>query len=173
MSARSGQGRTNERSNDHFNHLPDAYLSGMDETMSYIDYERAKWRLSQMRKIYDGILTEQEELFQRTQPKGLSADKDKVSGSGDSDPFVNYISVKERLKIDERMEVAHWLLERRTELLKEQEKELRLSKDIKDRIYVMRFMDHRKVWQIAKATNYSKQHTYKLIDDIKLHMLKT
>ena len=134
----------------------------------YKEYDHALWMRYVWRKKYDEVLTEQEELFQMTQPKGFDLTKDKVSGGDASDTFNSYLMAKDKHHIDERREEANHYYEIWDAEVKKREAELRSSKDIKDRIYVMWFLDRKKVWQIARTINYSKQHTYRLLEDIRL-----
>ena len=131
-------------------------------------YDYALYKKICCEKEHDKILLQQEEIFQMTQPKGLDPAKEKISGGSESNAFETYIMEKDRLKIDERREEAHHNLEIWREELEKREEELRKSKDLRDRIYTMWFLDRKKVWQIARAINYSKQHTYRMLEDIRL-----
>lgn len=133
----------------------------------YKDYDHALFMRGVWRKKYDQVLSEQEELFQMTQPKGFDLTKDKVSG-GEGDAFNSYLEAKNKRRIDERMNEAHRWYEIWNAECEKREKELRASKDLKDTIYVLWFLDKKKVWQIARLIHYSKQHTYKLLEDIRL-----
>ena len=135
---------------------------------AYKEYDYALYMRNRRRKEYEQVLAEQEELFQMTQPKGFDLTKDKVSGGDTSDTFNSYLMAKEKNHIDERREEAYHLLEIRERELEKREKELRASKDLKDIIYVLWFLEKKKVWQIARIIHYSKQHTYRILEDIRI-----
>ena len=46
------------------------------------------------------------------------------------------------------------------------EYDLRASKHIDDELYCMRFLDHKRVREIARATHYSKSQVYKRLQTI-------
>lgn len=136
--------------------------------MVYLDYERYKAHYLDAQAQYERILIEQSELFERTQPKGIRYDTDRVTSSKTGNAFDSYLIEKERLKIDERLKEAKKLLEGRLYLLNQKERELRISRDLADTIYRMRFIDRKRIWRVAKETGYSEAQVYRIIQKINL-----
>lgn len=134
--------------------------------MLYLEYEK----LLQQHKITFNalieVINEKEELFARTQPKSFDFSQDHVSGGGARTPFDDYLIAKEKRQIDQRIEEAKSILQERESLLKRKEAELRDSKNIYDRIYVLKFLDHFRVYKIASKINYSEAQTYRYVMEI-------
>ena len=126
--------------------------------MLYLEYERLKSKYKNSQIVYDSILTEKEELFQRTQPQGINTKKEKVSSCPQGTNFDQYLIEKERKGIDERLIEAKENFEERLILLVRKETELRASKRVDDMIYTLRHLDRLKIRKIAKMTNYSESH---------------
>lgn len=105
----------------------------------FVSYEvaKAKYLLSQAQ--YDEVLTEIERLFQRTQPKAVQYDKDRVSGGQPADLFASYVIAKEGL--DQRLMERKAILYERKEMVELKEHELRQSHDEHDKVYVMVLLD--------------------------------
>ena len=51
--------------------------------------------------------------------------------------------------------------------LKKKEKELRYSSNIYDKIYVYKWLEHKRVREYYRLLNYSKRQIYRFIDEIK------
>ena len=126
--------------------------------MLYLEYERLKSKYKNSQIVYDSILSEREALFQRTQPKSINTEQEKVSSCPQGSKFEHYLIEKERKRIDERLEEAKDNFEERHFLLTQKEVELRASKAVDDMIYTLRHLDRLKIRKIAKMTNYSESH---------------
>lgn len=134
--------------------------------MLYLDYER-EWQLYQIdHQRCENIITEMERLFDRTQPKGVQFDKEKVQVSHTGDQFAEYLIEKERKSLDHRLEMAQAIMAKRKRLLESREEQLRASKALYDRIYCMRFLDHMKVSEIAIKVSYSESQVYRIMERI-------
>lgn len=131
--------------------------------MVYIEYEYLRRKFTEAEERYDAILSEKEDLFERTQPKGIRYDRDKVSGGENPDKYADYLILKERKKIDKRLAEAKSMVDDRREQLKEKETELRASKAVLDRVYVMRFLDNVPAEEIGPAVNYSRSSIYRFL----------
>ena len=132
----------------------------------FIDYETYKCKYLEIQVKYNEILTEKENLFTKTQPNAIRYDKVQVQGGKYGNGFDEYLIAKEKKKIDERLAEARQLLEDRERLLKLKEKELRASKDKLDLIYLMRFVDNKRPYAIARSLNYSESQIYRILDKI-------
>lgn len=96
--------------------------------MLYNEYEQLRIKYYEAQNKCDEILSEKEALFQLTQPKAITLDKEKVSGGGGNNIFDTYLIKKEEKKIDQRLEEANNILKNRKQLLEIKEQELRKSK---------------------------------------------
>ena len=117
-------------------------------------------------KVYTELLAQKEQLFSRTQPQGITYDKDKVDVSPNGTPFDSYIAVMEQTKLDQRIETARSIMQGYKEVLQEREKALRHSKDIDDRIFRMRYIDHMKPRSICGHVHYSRSEVYRRLSNI-------
>ena len=125
------------------------------------DYNRAK-------KDYEKALDKKVMLFYRTQP-GAIKPKDIVNNiSPRSDKYLKYSADLEILEFD--IENNRNILEVRELRLKLKEKELRESKEILDKIYVLYFLKRMKVKHIAIKVNYTREWTYELVNKIKSNL---
>ena len=158
---------------DHTDHLYHSYYHHKDRKTVmrrreglYIQYERFKNRYLDAQRMYDTILSEKEELFSKTQPKTVSYDKEKISGGHGTDAFEQYIMDLERKKITQRLNEIKSLMDDRGHLLELKEQELRQSKDLYDRIYSLRYLEHRKPENIAHNIGYSVSQIYRILTNI-------
>lgn len=134
--------------------------------MIYLEYEFYKSQYLASQRVLNSILIEQEELFTKTQPDAIRYDKDRVQTSPSNNQFDNYLVQKEKLKIDERLAEAKSIIEDRERLMKMKELELRQSMDIKDTIYLYKFVEGLNVRKIANKLNYSASQVYRIIEKI-------
>lgn len=134
--------------------------------MIYPEYDLFLWQYRATLRTYNDVLLKKEELFQNTQAKAISYDKDKVSGGVPSNTLETYITKKEELKIDETLEEVKSILDDRESLLKAKEQELRASNHLHDKVYCMRYIDFMSPYKIAEKLNYSKSEIYRILDKI-------
>lgn len=134
--------------------------------MVFLEYEFYKSQYLASQRVLNSILIEQEELFTKTQPDAIRYDKDRVQTSPSNNQFDNYLVQKEKLKIDERLAEAKSIIEDRERLMKMKELELRQSMDIKDTIYLYKFVEGLNVRKIANKLNYSASQVYRIIEKI-------
>lgn len=134
--------------------------------MIYLEYEEYRLKYLSAQRKYDEVLTEKEDLFDRTQPQGVSFDKERVGGTSDSNRFDEYLIQLERKQIDERLEEIKQIMEQRWELLLDKYDELKASNEIMDRLYVLRFLEHERMQKITKQIPYSESHIYRLMNQL-------
>lgn len=140
--------------------------------MIYLDYERYKFKYHEAQMAYDKVLTEREALFQMTQPKGIDTERDKVQTSATNSLFADYLVRKEQSLIDERLTEAEALMNDRESLLERKGEELRGSKEPCDRIYLMRYVERRKIREISKRVMYSEAQVYRILGQIRHNIEK-
>ena len=134
--------------------------------MVYPEYEQYKSKYLEIQSKYNEILLEKENLFTKTQPNAITYDKDKVQSCNFSNSFDDYVIEKEKKRIDERLKEAKHIVDERLYLLRIKEIDLRQSRDKYDRVYVYKYIDGFKIYQIAKVLNYSQSQVYRMIERI-------
>ena len=135
--------------------------------MIYLEYERFKVKYLEIQNKYNEILTEKENLFTKTQPNAIRYDKESVQGGQPVNGFDEYLIEKESKRIDERLREARQLLDDREKLLRLKEDELRKSRDIINKIYVLKYIDGMHPKKIADSLNYSRSQVYRMLNSIK------
>ena len=135
--------------------------------MYFISYELSKWRYFDTQARYEEIIGEKETLFNRTQPKAATYDKEKVTGGKIENAFDTYLIAKDRKQIDKRLAEIKSLLEDRFRLLCLREKDVRNSTDIKDRVYCLRYLEGMRIGKIARITHYSESQVKRYLYRIK------
>lgn len=138
--------------------------------MLYVEYNLLRHKYIAAQIQYDAILSEQEELFLRTQPTAVSFDKERVTGGDQANPFDEYIIAKERKRIDERLKEIKSILDDRKELLDLKERELRASKDWYDKIYTYYFLDRLTITQLELRIPYSRVQIWRKLNIIKSNL---
>ena len=135
--------------------------------MIYIEYHKQQKKLYAAQAAYDEVLSEKEELFNRTQPQAVSYEKERVSGGENVSPFDTYLIAKEQKQIDERLKEAKHILIDRQELLTLKLNELKASKEWHDIVYKLYYIDRLSIRQIERRIPYSERQIYRFISIIK------
>ena len=133
----------------------------------YIEYDRARESLMRAITKYDGLIGEKERLFQRTQPRAVDYQADRVKSSSRSNALESYVAAIEG--IDKKLEEAKEIVEHRKKLMDGIEVELRKSKDIYDVVYVLRYLEHWRIRKIARATTYSESQIYRILQNMRVN----
>lgn len=128
------------------------------------EYELNRRKYNELLDTYNTILSQKEELFQRTQPQAIAIKADKVSGGAAANPLEEYAIRSEQ--IDMRLTETRKLAEARKYLLDIAEQNLRASKGIYDRIYVRRYLDGERVGRIANELHYSRSQIFRILQTI-------
>lgn len=134
--------------------------------MQYLEYERYKVKYNGLQWRFSQILLEKEKLFTKTQPDAIRYDKDKIQSSVSGNMLDNYVISLEEKKIDQKLSILRKSLKNWQTLLDLKERELRRSKSMSDRIYVLKYIDGQEVSKIAGLTNYSKSQIYRILRQI-------
>lgn len=134
--------------------------------MIYIEYVEYKQKYYAAQREYDKVLSEKEELFIKTQPSAVPTDKEVVSGGKPSNAFDDYLIVKEKKKIDERLEEARSILKNRKELLDLKEEKLKSSKNVYDIVYYSRCIENISPVQIGFSIPCDRSTVYRYMNEI-------
>lgn len=133
--------------------------------MLYVDYVILKQSYDESLRRLKELLDKKEEAFTRTLPNAIRYDltkvKHSVSTNSALDDYVMNIEA-----IEQEIRKARVIVYERKEMLSLKEEELRASRDTNDRIYVMRYLDNRKVSEIARKLNYVQETIYKRLNKI-------
>lgn len=132
----------------------------------FIEYEICKRRYMEAKRQYTELLDEREMLFTMTQPNAIRYDTDKVLNGSPVNLIERYMERKEQTHIEERIAEAKKIVDEWEEHLNRVERDLRKSKDIKDRIYVCRVIDKKRVRVIRREVFYSEAQIYRILDSI-------
>lgn len=131
--------------------------------MVYPIYLKYKHNYEMSLEMVQQILDEKTLIFQRTQPKAMKNDGERVTGGESSNALEDYAIEMEEHRINERLEEAKSLLEDRELLMKKKEVELRLSTNLYDKIFCMRVLDGMDIKDISEKIAYSESHTYRMV----------
>lgn len=84
----------------------------------------------------------------------------------------NYLNQLEERNINKRIEEVKKIIQDREYILKKTEEQLRASKATDDQVYVYRFLEKKKVYQITGLVNYSERHVNNFLQRIRENIRK-
>ena len=135
--------------------------------MVFREYEQNKTKLNNSIIKYEKLLDDRERLFNITQPKGIDTSKEKIKSSVKESPYDVYLIEKEKRDLDDRIEEALRLIDKRKNLLENVKFKLLESDELIDEVYICRYMKRMKVRQISQKINYSEPQTYRMLSTIR------
>ena len=135
--------------------------------MVFREYEQHKTKLNNSIIKYEKLLDDRERLFNITQPKGINPSKEKIKSSVKESPYDVYLIEKEKRNLDDRIEEALKLIDKRKNLLENVKFKLLESDELIDEVYICRYMKRMKVRQISQKINYSEPQTYRMLSTIR------
>lgn len=130
-------------------------------TEIYLEYERIKTKYTALQEQFAKILLEKERLYTKTLPSAIRYDKEKVMSTIDGNPLEEFVINVEDKALDEKITRFRELLTDWAVLLETKERELRRSKDIFNKIYVLKYLDNYSVSRIAKILHYDRTQIYR------------
>ena len=98
--------------------------------------------------------------------------KDKIQSNEIKKWFDVYLELKEKLCIEKRSREVNRMLKLRNKMLKSKEHELRLSRDLEDRIYCLWFLDKKSAREISYTISYQKTVVYSILNNIKTKLFE-
>lgn len=130
----------------------------------FIEHYKLNEEYKEAKKEFEKALAKKSQLLYSVVPKSANFENELVKGSS-SNKFLNYTIKME--EIDKEINVRRNLRDVLEYRLKLKEIELNNSSNILDKVYLLRYVDERKVRYICIKTNYSKTQIYRILEEIK------
>ena len=130
----------------------------------FIEHYKLNEEYKEAEKEFEKALAKKSQLMYSVLPKSANSEIELVKGSS-SNKFLNYTIKME--EIDKEINVRRNLRDVLEYRLKLKEIELNNSSNILDKVYLLRYVDERKVRYICIKTNYSKTQIYRILEEIK------
>lgn len=127
----------------------------------YLEY---KEMYNKAQQSYKKLLDKKQTEFDKTQPGAMSFEGERVSGGVHNNKWDNYIDKAQ--EIDEMLKANEQIMLARKLILDLAEQDLRKSKDTSDMIFVARFLERKKVYQITAIVNYSETQVKRYLKEI-------
>ena len=128
----------------------------------WYEYRKAIEDLDQAQKDLKEVLDLQEECFQMTQPKSVQTDRDGGSAVY-MDKTAEYLERVERMALRERLQTAREALAAKRERVEAVTILLKASDLLDDRIFYLRYLEHRPAQDIASILHYTQSYVYKTL----------
>lgn len=142
--------------------------------MIYAEYEKMWSIIRKMEKELFDLINERDELFSKTQPKATTLDKEKVDTSNKNNMMETYVIRQENYT--KRINQLQMSLDDRYQALMRKREELRLSKNMYDKIYYLKYIEKLNIYKIASLTGYDRtsvwRHTKKIEKSISCNILQ-
>lgn len=133
--------------------------------MLYIEYHTLSKEYKDADKHYDDVLEKKARIYFKPLLGASDPSKEIVGGGKRENPIEAFVEQIEQLDVD--LQEARNIRDLKGYLLKKKEIELRESKEVNDRLYVMYYLDNMKVKHIAYKVSYTREWTYELINKLK------
>ena len=130
----------------------------------FVEHYHLNEEYKEAKKEFEKALAKKSQLLYSVVPKSANFENELVKGSS-SNKFLNYTIKME--EIDKEINVRRNLRDVLEYRLKLKEIELNNSSNILDKVYLLKYVDERKVKYIAIKINYSKRRIYDFINDIR------
>lgn len=127
----------------------------------WYEYRQALKALDQAQKDLKELVDLQEEIFSTTQPKSVTMDKE--GRGGYSDRSADYLVKMEAVHLRERLMVAREALAAQKERVEAVLVLLKASGLIEDRVFYLRYIEHRPANDIASILHYTQSYVYKTL----------
>lgn len=133
----------------------------------YIEYEKCKNQCYEAQCKYNNLLAEKEELFSKTQPQAIKYDKEVVSGGKPGNSFEEYLIIKDKKRIDERLAELKTIVDDFNHLLNIKFNQLEKSNNIKDKIYYYRIVKRGSIAFVCRKVGYQEAQVHRYLKEIK------
>ena len=125
--------------------------------MIYEEYETIWGKIRRKEKEFFNFINKRDEVFAMTQPKSSPMDKEIVDGKNPVNAIEQYVIQTDYY--DKKITQLNRTLDDLYQVLKRKREELRLSKNLYDRIYYYRYIERLGVFKIAKLVDYGERQT--------------
>ena len=132
--------------------------------MIYEEYEFIWNKIKKIEKKLMELINKRESLFEKTQPKSSKFDKEKVDSKKTTNTIEEYLIEKEYL--NERIEQLNITLDDMYQVLKRKREELKLSRNLYDRIYYFRYIERLSIYKVSFMIGYSERQTRRHLKNI-------
>lgn len=127
----------------------------------YRKYLEDKNNYLKSQEFYRKLLNKKQVIFERTQPGAVKYDGEKVDGGIHINTWDDYIDKTQDL--DNQIIVASEIMKARKIILDMSEQDLRESKNPMDMVYVARYLERKKIYQITAIVNYSERQVWRML----------
>lgn len=104
-------------------------------------------------------------LFEKMMPKSSQIKEVVTNGGKQEDAYAKYIA--EVYELDKELELKKNEVNMLKYNLKKMEIAMREMKELEEKVFVMRYIDNKKVKHIARELNYTEKNIYRVLDIIK------
>ena len=122
--------------------------------MIFEEYESTWEKIRKKEKKLIELINKREELFDKTQPQGTKYDKELVDGKNPKNIIEEYIIQKEYM--NEKINQLNTTLDDMYQILKRKREELKLSRNLYDRIYYLNYIERLNIQKIANMIGYDR-----------------
>lgn len=136
----------------------------------YRKYLEDKNNYLKSQEFYRKLLNKKQVIFERTQPGAVKYDGEKVDGGLHINTWDDYIDKTQDL--DNQIIVASEIMKARKMILDMSEQDLRNSSNVLDMVFVARYLDRKKVFQIPAIVNYSERQVRRFLRIIREYKIK-
>ena len=133
--------------------------------MLYVDYERMWDIIKKQEKELFRLINIRDELFTMTQPRSKTFEKEVVDTSHtNSNALESYVIKQEQYTI--RINQLNQSIDDRYQALNRKREELRLSKNIYDKIYYLKYIEKLSIYKIALLVGYDRTSVWRHLKKI-------
>lgn len=136
----------------------------------YKKYLEDKELYLKAQKNYKRLLNRKQLLFDRTQPGAIRFEGERVDGGIHKNTWDAYVDKTREL--EDKIKVAEELMKARKLILELSEEDLRNSTNTIDIIFVARYLERKKVYQIPAIVNYSERQVVRYLKEIRINIKK-
>ena len=127
--------------------------------MIFEEYEIVWIKIRKIEKELFEYIEKRDILFEKTQPKSPKLDKEMVDGKNPTNLMEQYMIQKEYL--NEKINQCNTALDDLYQVLKRKRDELKLSKNLYDKIYYYYCIERLSIYKISYLMSYSESQIYR------------
>ena len=136
--------------------------------MIYEEYEAMWSKIRNKEKELFDLITKRDQVFERTQPKSPKLDKELVDGKNPVNMMDHYVIEIEYYDI--KINQLNQTLDDLYQILRRKREELKLSKNLYDRLYYYFCIERLSVYKIASLVHYSQSKIYRKLEKMSIEV---